>query len=108
MQADLDKKWHISMLLDYYGELLSDRQREIAVYYHNDDLSLGEIAELMGITRQGVRDALKKSEAILLSCEEKLGIVARFGKLQKRLEEIASSLPEQYSEIAHQLRSLNL
>ncbi len=108
MQADPNKKWQMSLLLDYYGEMLTPRQREIASLYHNDDLSLGEIADLVGITRQGVRDALKKSEHILLCCEEKLGMLTRFRRLQTRLEEIAAQLLPEQASLAEQIRALNL
>lgn len=61
-------------LLDIYGSLLSDRRRELLEYYYNDDYSLSEISELTGISRQGIRDSIKKSEAELNTLEEKLGM----------------------------------
>jgi predicted DNA-binding protein YlxM (UPF0122 family) len=67
----------MSMLYDYYGGLLGERQREIFSLYHEDDLSLSEIAETIGITRQGVHDALKKAESALAEYEDKLGLVER-------------------------------
>ena len=78
-----DKKLYISCLYDYYGALLSEKQQYAVEMYYNDDLSLAEIAESIGITRQGVRDQLKHAEAFLVSCEEKLGF---YKKLQKALE----------------------
>ena len=53
------------MLYDFYGELLTDRQKEFFDYYYNDDLSLSEIAENAGISRQGVRDVIVRAEAIM-------------------------------------------
>lgn len=67
----------MSLLYDYYGGLLGERQNQIFSLYHEDDLSLSEIAELAGITRQGVHDALKKAESQLINYEEKLGLVER-------------------------------
>ena len=61
----------ISILLDAYGALLTERQRELVDLYYNEDLSLAEISENTGITRQGVRDGIKKSESFLRECEEK-------------------------------------
>ena len=108
MKNSPEQKLKMSLLLDYYGDMLTGRQKEIAALYLNDDLSLSEIAELVGITRQGVRDALVKSEGILLSCEEKLCMLERFRRLQTRLEQIASRLAPEEHELAEQLRSLSL
>ena len=65
------------LLLDYYGELLTDRQRELCEMSFNQDLSLSEIAENTGISRQAVHDALRRSENALLELEQKTGCVAR-------------------------------
>lgn len=65
---------YISELLDRYGALLSEKQQRILDGYYNNDLSLSEIAENEGITRQGVSDFVKRSEAQLLEFEEKLGL----------------------------------
>ncbi len=69
---------YYSILLEFYGGLLSDRQREMLSYSIDDDLSLSEIAELTGITRQGVRDAIGKAESQLVFYEEKLGMYSTF------------------------------
>lgn len=92
MSADIQKSVTIALLLDDYGELLTPHQREIISMYYAEDLSLGEIAQLCGITRQGVRDAIKKAEATLLSYEEKLGIRQKMTVLQNELLAIAASL----------------
>lgn len=73
-----EKDLMIGYLLDFYGEVLSERRREIMELYYNDDLSLAEIAETIGITRQAVRDAVKKTELELHFYEEKLGLLRRF------------------------------
>lgn len=67
----------MSLLLDYYGELLTEKQKTCFDLYYNQDLSLGEIAEEAGISRQGVHDFLARAEAALLEMEEKVGCVAR-------------------------------
>ena len=63
------KDLQISFLLDFYGDMLTEKQREMISLYYNDDLSLAEIAEDQGITRQGVRDAIKRAEQQLTDME---------------------------------------
>ena len=86
------KNLEISTLLDYYGMLLTDKQRETVEYYYDDDLSLGEIAENTGISRQGVRDSIKRSETILLEAEEKLGLIKKSEMLKNSLEKIRKDI----------------
>ena len=76
----------ITILYDFYGDVLTEKQRDFLNYYYNDDLSLSEIAENEGITRQGVRDAIKRAEAQLYEMEEKLGFAAFGGVTQLALE----------------------
>lgn len=83
------KDLNISYLLDFYGNMLTEKQREVIEFYYNDDLSLAEIAENEGITRQGVRDAIKRAEAQLLETEEQLGFAKRYRELLAGLSEIA-------------------
>ena len=82
------KNLDITILLDFYGDMLTSKQREFLDYYYNEDLSLSEIALNVGITRQGVRDAIKRAEAQLMEMEERLGLVKRFKDVQTALEEI--------------------
>ncbi len=100
-----EKNLEIGILLDFYGELLSENSRTATDLYYNEDLSLAEIADHMGITRQGVRDSIEKATAKLLSFEEKLGLAAKFRKVEEmltdvtvKLEGIAPSLPESVSK----------
>lgn len=86
------KDMRISFLLDFYGDTLSERRREIIEMYYNEDLSLAEIAEQTGISRQGVRDSVKKSEKELLELEETLGLAERFGRIKKETEDISVSI----------------
>ena len=69
----MPKNLEISVLLDFYGDMLTEKQREMIEFYYNDDLSLAEIAENQGITRQGVRDSIKRAEQQMLEMEDRLG-----------------------------------
>ena len=71
----LDKNVEICLLLDFYGNLLTDRQREIMTLYYEDNLSLTEAAEELSISKQGVADSIKRSEKILYETEEKLQLL---------------------------------
>ena len=86
------KDYQIGLLIDFYGSLLSDRQRDIISLYYEEDLSLSEIAQDVGITRQGVRDSVKKAEAILAEAEEKLGLAQRFKDLSEKMDIIKETL----------------
>ena len=88
MLKTLAKNLDITILLDFYGDMLTPKQREFLDYYYNEDLSLSEIAANVGITRQGVRDAIKRAEAQLMEMEDRLGLVKRFKDMQTGLEEI--------------------
>ena len=99
-----EKNLSMGYLLDFYGEVLSERKREVLAYYYNDDLSLAEIASELDISRQGVRDIIKKAEEELKFREDKLHLAEKFGTAQKRIErakELASSLdsPELLAEL---------
>ena len=87
-----EKNLNISLLLDFYGDILTDRQKDMLDMYYNEDCSLAEIAENFSISRQGVRSVLKKGETILTEMEEKLGLAARFIKMRNKSTEIASEL----------------
>ena len=93
----MEKAVYISLLLDFYGDLLTEKQREFADLYYNENLSLSEIAENGGISRQAVRDTLVRAEAILRETEEKTGLAARHTKLRRQIgeaEEILRSIGE--------------
>ena len=76
----MGKNLEIIMLFDFYRGLLTDKQAESIDLYYNEDLSLAEISEILSVTRQGVRDNIKRAEGIMLDAEEKLGVVARYKK----------------------------
>lgn len=84
----MDKKLHISLLLDFYGSMLSKKQQTIMEFYYNDDLSLSEVADNVGITRQGVHDTVKRTEAALLDMEDKLGLYKRFSQFEEGLSRV--------------------
>ena len=73
-----NQTYRMTMLYDFYGELLTDRQREFFDLYYNEDLSLAEIAENYGISRQGVRDVIVRAEAAMTEIEDKTHIIRRF------------------------------
>lgn len=97
----MEKNIEISLLFDFYGQLLKEQQQQAVALYYNDDLSLAEIALELGITRQGVRDCIKRSEVQLFTYEEKLGLMKRFHETESGLYEIeslAEKLCEGYDE----------
>ena len=88
----MDKKVEISMLCEIYGKLLTEKQLDIMDNYYNLDLSLSEIADNEGITRQAVRDIIKKGENKLFEFEEKLGIMKKTIDQEKQIQNILSEL----------------
>ncbi len=95
---DIDEVLEISLLYDFYGQLLSRRQREVMNLYHEENLSLAEIAAEFHISRQGVYDALKAGEKALRSYEDKLGLVKRFQETRELIQGIDGKLEELMGE----------
>lgn len=89
-----DRTLEMTLLFDFYGELLTERQKSCFALYHDEDLSLGEIAELMEISRQGVRDLIVRAEATLTEAEEKIGFVRRHSEQRKLLNSMETQLNE--------------
>lgn len=87
----MEKNIEVSLLLDFYGELLKPSGRQAVDLYYNEDLSLAEIADQTGITRQGVRDSIKRCEQQLFEFEEKLGLFKKFRTLENGLDEISDT-----------------
>lgn len=81
-----EKNMKFPILLDIYGALLTDRKSELLDMYYNEDMSLAEISEITGISRQGVRDSVKKAEGDLLRFEEKLGFAGRSDKTDRMID----------------------
>jgi uncharacterized protein len=86
----MEKNIEVSLLFDFYGELLKPSGKKAIDLYYNEDLSLAEVADEMGITRQGVRDSIKRSEQQLFEFEEKLGLFKQFSKLEQGIDEISA------------------
>ena len=87
-----EKNLQLAELIDTYATLLTDRQQRVLDLYYNQDLSLGEIAEDVGISRQGVRDSIKKAERELAFFEERLGLVARENAVREAGQRLLSLL----------------
>ena len=81
-----------SLLYDFYGELLTERQKEVMELYNEENRSLAEIAEEFGISRQGVHDALHKAQKALEEYERKLGLVERFSATSEAISKISSQI----------------
>ncbi len=81
-----------AMLFDFYGELLTDKQREYFDLHYNEDYSLAEIAEMSGISRQGVWDIIKRAEDALTEVENKTGLIKRFMERNEQIEELETEL----------------
>lgn len=88
----MSKDLSISVLMDFYSELLTDKQKDTLELYYNQDYSLAEIAQHLDISRQGVRDFIKRGEKQLYDFEEALGMVKRFKRINKSIDEIESML----------------
>ncbi len=80
-----NQAYRMALLFDFYGDTLTERQKEFYDLYYNEDLSLSEIAENYGISRQGVRDVIVRAEAALTELEDKTGIIRRFHVMQDQL-----------------------
>ncbi len=94
-----NQTYRMTMLYDFYGELLTDRQREFFDLYYNEDLSLAEIAENEGISRQGVRDVIVRAEAAMQEVEDRTGLIRRFEQMRSHLTAI--------SDAAEEIRTIN-
>lgn len=88
----MSKDLSISVLMDFYSELLTDKQKDTLELYYNQDYSLAEIAEHLDISRQGVRDFIKRGEKQLFEFEETLGMVKRAKAINKNIDEIEGML----------------
>lgn len=83
-----NQTYRMTLLFDFYGDMLTDRQKEFYDLYYNEDLSLAEIAENYGISRQGVRDVIVRAEGIMTELEDKTGIIKRFKAMQPHIKAI--------------------
>ena len=95
----MEKNVQISMLCQIYGKLLTKKQYEFLDDYYNNDYSLSEIAENNGVTRQAVRDIIKKGEKKLFEYEEKLLIMKKTQNQEKKIQDILSELTKIKAEL---------
>ena len=106
----VDEITRASLLYDFYGALLTEKQRQVMALYHEENLSLSEIGQEFGISRQAVHDTLKKAEQALEEYEEKLGLIDKFLRTEQaiaaieeeigRMEKLTSAATD--SEAAHE------
>lgn len=92
LKTGLDASARVSLLYDFYGQLLTEKKRQVIELYHEEDMSLSEIASELGITRAAVHDSLKSAERALEKYEEKLSLVERFLKTEEAFGEITQKL----------------
>ena len=85
-QEEIEKKVELAWLMAFYGGLLTEKQREVLAMHCEEDMSLGEIANDAGVSRQGVHDMLTRAARRLFEMEEKLGMAARFRRMEEGLE----------------------
>jgi predicted DNA-binding protein YlxM (UPF0122 family) len=90
----MEKNIRLSFLLSFYAGFLTEKQREMMRQHYDEDLSLAEIAEREGITRQGVHDALRRGEEILESCEGRLGLFERYRTVKGSLDRLNGFLQD--------------
>lgn len=90
----MDKTVRMALLFDFYGELLTERQREFFALYYNENLTLSEIAENSGVSRQAVRDLVSKSEAALEDIERKTNLLAKFEEMNADIDGVSSCVKE--------------
>ena len=104
----MSKNLDVAVLLDFYGAMLTDKQRDAIDLYYNQDLSLSEIAELQAITRQGVRDSIKRGEVFLYELEDKLHMFENYIDTMKAFQEIGYVADRISKENMMQLRSRSI
>jgi predicted DNA-binding protein YlxM (UPF0122 family) len=95
----LGKDLFIASLLDVYGNFLNEKQRSLVEFYYNDDLSLSEIDDNEGITRQGVRDLIKRAETKLYELENNCGYCKKFIKLKELAKKINTEESSELKEL---------
>jgi len=107
----LDTNVMMNWLLDFYGAMLTERQKTVMEMHYSDDLSLSEISETLNITRQAVHDSVKRAESTLVNLEEKLGLLKRYFAIGKKIEKLKDKAEilkdqKQYNEIYNDIADL--
>ena len=95
----LKKTVEISVLYDFYNQLLTEKQRNIVDLYYNQDLSLGEIADEFGVSRQAVYDILKRTERLLYKYEKKLNFIKLINTKNKKISRILDNIIDLENEL---------
>lgn len=93
---EIEKNLKLTLLFDFYGVLLTEKQQQMFRMYYYDDISLGEIALINNISRQAVRDSLKKAEITLNSFETKLGMLSKYEQTKNLLEKNSSEISSSF------------
>ena len=107
MADEVSRKLELAWLTAFYGGLLTDKQRQVLALHCEEDLSLGEIAQEAGVSRQGVHDMLTRAAQRLFDMEEKLGMAARFQRMENGLETCRTLLKEKrYDEAERAIDAL--
>lgn len=110
----MDKIGRLALLFDFYGQLLTEKQQEMIGLYYEQNLSLGEIAEDFGVTRQAVHDIVRRCEKALENYERKLGLVAKYLKERSKLNEVSELIqnykitknPESLEQVSRIIREV--
>lgn len=102
----MEKDLKIGLLLDFYGNLLTDAQKNILALYFNEDCSLSEIAQVVGLTRQGVLDAIKRGGNKLLDIETNLKIFEKYSQTAELLKLMEERGSEEMSSLAKNIRQI--
>lgn len=105
---NIEKMVEIGLLFEQYKDLLTDKQREIVSLYYEEDYSLGEISENLGVSRQGVYDTLKRSEKILREYESKLHLISKLKEQEKFLKYIREKIVDIKEDLLHNKDCANL
>ncbi|MBQ8200412.1 MAG: DNA-binding protein [Clostridia bacterium] len=100
MTDEVSRKVELAWLLAFYGGMLTDKQRQVLTLHCEEDLSLAEIAQEAGISRQGVHDMLSRAAQRMFDMEDKLGMAARFRRMEDGLEKCRALLREKRYEEA--------
>lgn len=98
----IERSVHMNLLFDFYSQLLTEHQRTVFRHYYHDDLSLGEIAEDLGVTRQAVYDLLRRSERALESYEARLGLVKRYLSTRQAM----AAVKEEFEALAQDVAAI--
>lgn len=102
----LDKTLETHLLYDWYGSLLTERQRRIVEMRYFDDLSLAEIGESLGISRQAVNDTIRRAELQLREYERRLGLLSRFRERMETIRRVEEKLRDEYGVNEDVLRTI--